>query len=323
MTINIGNNGNDELQQGSIKLESIERLDQHENEDLIRSAKENDARAFKAIVTKGANILARDSGGFNVLHYIAKNDNEGLFAYMLDRAEKKGYDIQELINSKALKGESVLDIAAEYSSTSVLDALLLRDVSINVSRLGGATPLHFAAENCLISPLKGMLTNTIKYIDKKDVNGNTPLHFAVDKNCYGAVKLLVDNDSKLNVINNAGEYAIHIAALKGNIEIVSALLYQAADTAVVDKYGNLPIHLAAMHGHTDIVAKLAYVIGIDKLNSQHKTPLFLAAENGHKETFKYLANNGANIDYSQPQTGARIIDAASSGRQYRYTRLSL
>jgi ankyrin repeat protein len=314
MTANIDDSSKEHSQSNSSKPEPAMGLEQDEKDkSLIQAVNRNDIEAVKSLVGEGANILARDTGDYNSLHYIAQNDNKDLFDFIIDEAASKELNIQKFINSRTLRGESALDIAAEYSSTSILNVLLEKGASIDVSRLGGATPLHFIAENCLVPSLVKVLEKTTINIDNQDVRGNTPLHFAVVKDCCEAVRLLINKGSNLNVVNNVGEYAIHITARKGHSEIVRELLYHSAISTIADKYGNLPIHLAARHGYTAVVSELAYVVDIDIINAQDKTPLFLAAENGQEETFKYLAKNGANIDYAQLQAGTRIIDAASIG----------
>ena len=50
--------------------------------------------------------------------------------------------------------------------------------------------------------------------------------------------------------------ALHVAAQKGNLEMVDLLLAKGADRNLRDKHNNMALHLAEKKKHTDIIARL-------------------------------------------------------------------
>jgi ankyrin repeat protein len=50
--------------------------------------------------------------------------------------------------------------------------------------------------------------------------------------------------------------ALHVAAQKGNLEMVRLLLAKGADRNLIDKHNNTPLILAEKKKHTEIIALL-------------------------------------------------------------------
>jgi hypothetical protein len=68
------------------------------------------------------------------------------------------------------------------------------------------------------------------------------LHYAVACNNIGAIKLLASAD--MNVKNNVGYTALHIAVLQNNSDSIRLLLAQQADPGIPDQSGQTPFDLA-------------------------------------------------------------------------------
>lgn len=62
------------------------------------------------------------------------------------------------------------------------------------------------------------------------------------------------------------------------------------------------LHSAAYDGNNEKILKLLKEIDINKLDSQNKTPLHKAIENGHLDTVELLIDNGANLEANHTQT---------------------
>jgi ankyrin repeat protein len=65
-----------------------------------------------------------------------------------------------------------------------------------------------------------------------------------------------DPEANLTKVDNNGDTALHLAAMKGNIPIIEFLLKKGANTNAKDKFGATPLHLAAISGYTDSVKVL-------------------------------------------------------------------
>ena len=95
---------------------------------------------------------------------------------------------------------------------------------------------------------------------------------------------------------------------KGDIEAVRQHLATGADVNAGGVFGKTPLHLAAEEGHKEIVelpiAKDADVNA--KLAVEGETPLHLAAWDGHKEIAELLIVNGANVNVRDKGSGRLV-----------------
>ena len=96
------------------------------------------------------------------------------------------------------------------------------------------------------------------------------------------------------------DISIHDAAADGSIEAVKEAIAAGADVNAKDKdvyRGGNPLHSAANQGHKEIFGLLinngADVNGLD---NGGRTPLLLAAISGQKTTIEFLISNGANLN---------------------------
>mmetsp|Transcript_15409 Transcript_15409/g.11217 ORF Transcript_15409/g.11217 Transcript_15409/m.11217 type:complete len:126 (-) Transcript_15409:178-555(-) len=78
------------------------------------------------------------------------------------------------------------------------------------------------------------------------------------------VKVLLENGADPNVINEAGNTALHWAALNGKEDVVKLLLQYKADPNLKNTYGRLPIEEALQHSHTSIAEFLAPITVLDE-----------------------------------------------------------
>ena len=65
-----------------------------------------------------------------------------------------------------------------------------------------------------------------------------------------------------------------------------------------NKHGDTPFLMAARHGHVDLLERLSKEPGIhlEHTNSDGKTALHEAAQNGHMHCVSYLIRAGAHVD---------------------------
>jgi ankyrin repeat protein len=90
---------------------------------------------------------------------------------------------------------------------------------------------------------------------------------------------------------------LHLAAAKGNEELVILLLSVEADVNLADKKGLTALHLAAQAGSASVIRSLADASAdIDAVDRTDSTALHVAADHGQLSCVEALVKAGCNID---------------------------
>ncbi|XP_078269336.1 ankyrin 3b isoform X7 [Rhinoraja longicauda] len=99
----------------------------------------------------------------------------------------------------------------------------------------------------------------------------------------------------INICNQNGLNALHLASKEGHIGVVSELIQLGANVDAATKKGNTALHIASLAGQTEVVHVL--VTNSANINAQSQngfTPLYMAAQENHLEVVKFLLDNGAS-----------------------------
>ncbi|GAB1295204.1 Ankyrin-3 [Apodemus speciosus] len=83
----------------------------------------------------------------------------------------------------------------------------------------------------------------------------------------------IKNGVDVNICNQNGLNALHLASKEGHVEVVSELLQREANVDAATKKGNTALHIASLNGFT---------------------PLYMAAQENHLEVVRFLLDNGAS-----------------------------
>ncbi|XP_068544829.1 ankyrin-3 isoform X23 [Anas acuta] len=99
----------------------------------------------------------------------------------------------------------------------------------------------------------------------------------------------------INISNQNGLNALHLASKEGHVEVVSELIQRGASVDAATKKGNTALHIASLAGQAEVVKVL--VTNRANVNAQSQngfTPLYMAAQENHLEVVKFLLDNGAS-----------------------------
>lgn len=191
------------------------------------------------------------------------------------------------------------------------------------------TLMHRLVSNPKVQP--ELLRKIIRRLDERDVKtlvsaGNsydiTPLHFTVSSNLPTAAKIaeiLLEHGANPAAIegNDLKRQPLHIAALKGNKEVVEVLLKykDQIDLDYRDSGESTALDNACWQGHMDVVSLLYEAgSGIHIRDDHGWTPLRSAAQYGHEEIVNYLLDKGADIG-SADNEGLTSLHAAARDRE--------
>eukprot|EP00752_Nemacystus_decipiens_P014163 g12594.t1 len=156
----------------------------------------------------------------------------------------------------------------------------------------------FANKNDLIEALQGVERQTLELIAEVSTSDEwamllaVPLRRAIARGNRDLAQKLVDGGA-------AFEYAMHEAAAGGHGGIVNDLLENYAEIETTDEHGRTPLHVAAMKGQTEMV-QLLLLKGADKdaLTADNRSfpALFLAIESNNVATARALLAGGADVN---------------------------
>lgn len=142
--------------------------------------------------------------------------------------------------------------------------------------------------------------DTVKLLLRKGANPNaqdstkrSPLHWAATHGYSDLTKCLLSKEfgkvADINIVQNRGKTALHLASEHDRVEIVDILLSQRAEPDPRSDGRWTPLINAAEKGHAAVVSKLLDAgADVNADLSNHMTALHWAAFNGHEEVVKLL-----------------------------------
>jgi len=130
-----------------------------------------------------------------------------------------------------------------------------------------------------------------------DYAGLTLFHYAAQNGHMGLLYTLLEAGARVDVRDEHGWTPLQCAAFNGTVDAIRALLARGADPSLVTKGGKYPIRFAASDGYVDGVTLFidAGVGTDDELFELARTPMHIAALEGHAEVIRVLVEAGASL----------------------------
>jgi len=186
-------------------------------------------------------------------------------------------------------------------------AYLILAIGISSANAGSFDEFFIAIRNDNTGTLRALLQRGFDP-NTADERGQPGLTLAMQENSPRAAKLLLEQPGlKIDALNLAGESALMMAALKGDMAGVKMLLERGAK---VNQSGWSPLHYAATGPEPDIVRLLlGRGAEIDATAPNGITPLMMAAQYGSEDSVKLLLEHGADPN-RRSQRDMRAADFA-------------
>lgn len=203
-------------------------------------------------------------------------------------------------------GRSFLHLAAASGLHAFLNQILAQGYDVNIQDSEGQAPLHFAADQGDRDTMR-ILLRAGATTDTKTKRGMTPLHFAVyHSKDRGVLQELLAHGADVNVVNELGETALHLAALleapdTDESELDDSDNDSATDAASEDSPSN----------RIDIL--IAYGSNIDAKTTTGQTAIHYAARNPQGgEVIEQLIRYGLDVHAVDVFGCSALIFAAES-----------
>ena len=217
------------------------------DQEFVHALERGDMDGAAGLIAWGVNVDAPRSDGKTLLILAARASDVILVRDLLAAGAH--------VDATTDNGGTALMFAAIGGDIETQKALL--DAGADVNAIGG-----FDWTALLVASVKGHVPAVRQLLARgadpnhRDIYGWTPLMRAVYEERRMVVQVLLEQpDIALNVSNDQGATALHLAAVKGNEALTRSLLLAGADPSVGDRNGRTAENLAAATGHEN-VAKL-------------------------------------------------------------------
>lgn len=98
------------------------------------------------------------------------------------------------------------------------------------------TPLHLAIRNENLKTTEYLIKEAKADVNQPSAHAHTtPLHEAVNINNISIVKILLENQAQLDLVDHENETPLHYAARKGNVEMIKLLMKKGANKDIWNK----------------------------------------------------------------------------------------
>ncbi|XP_073186112.1 uncharacterized protein [Lepidochelys kempii] len=264
-----------------------------------------------------SNVLARTKDGSTLMHVASEHGHPDTALAFL----KKGV----LLHMPDKNGAVCLHAAAKRGHAAVVKALLQRGAEVDARTKENYTALHIAAQHCKPLVVQTLLGFGARVQLKGGKAQETPLHIAA---CIHegekVAEMLLKSGADVNVEQENGETAMHIAARHGNLRMIKALIEEGGELTSQSKAGECPLHIAVQHSHLPVVEEILNYLATEKshaeasacVNQENKndwSPLLVAAERGHTAIVKILLQHHARVDVFDEHGKAALHLAAENG----------
>ncbi|CAH3153557.1 unnamed protein product, partial [Porites evermanni] len=251
-----------------------------------------------------------DQDGMLPIHKAAQSNHAEVISYLLRQ------DVDQ-INTTDYEGRTPVMLAAQCNSYATAKVLLENNANVDVRDSENKTVLHYAigSSDIVKEILKDVKANSL--IRAKDRLGNTPLHYAACKGCVkDASIILMKYRAGATITNGAGETPLHIAARYGCMSVAKKVMEGRGKRTVNanDVYERTPLHLAAQEGHDELVEFFLKKGAKIDSDVHGQTPLHYAALQGSKRSAELiLASKPESLNVTDKIQNTALHMAAKGG----------
>jgi cytohesin len=260
---------------------------------MMTAIKSNDLAAIIRLHKEGASVTGQiDDHGSSPLHYAAAAGHVAVVSWLIEQ----GADVKVVDKT----GVAALHRASKEGQIGAMELLLESGADVNVKNENGVAALHVAALRGHVAAMQLLCVEGAN-VNAVTLQGHSPLYYAAGEGKQAAVEWLATHGALISVGDKNGITALHYTAQKGHVAIMDFLVSQGAqspseqfDPARTITIFSLPLSAFGPYPQGACV---------EALDTNGRTPLYLAVGEGHVAVLKFLVEKGADVNVVDKQVG--------------------
>ncbi|KTD54692.1 ankyrin repeat domain-containing protein [Legionella quateirensis] len=201
----------------------------------------------------------------------------------------------ETVNNQDSNGDTVLQKMAIHNFSSLMNEVLSTNPNLAyIKNNHSHYPIHTSILNNTII-CAGILLRDKEMAQVADSKGRVPLHYAARYSGADMVALCSEASTIIDPVDFEGKTPFMLAAEVGNLAAMQALLDHGANVQLTDNQGYTALHLAVYQRAKSAVRWLLEhtKIDVNAVDPHHQTALSMSERAGTDELSELLLNSGA------------------------------
>ena len=224
-------------------------------------------------------------------------------------------NVLQLLLENATEADVKVNDGLTHEHKETMDLLLKHGMDADARDSYDRTPLLLAARNGHMETLELLLKHDVD-VNAKDCYGRTPLSSAA-RNGYNAVVQSLQNrvDIDVNLKDRENWTPLSLAVIYGHEKAVGELLKSKDVDVDLEVNGRSPLYLAAEKGHKEIAERLAEKWTKEVRSTKFRKLIYQAAKEGSREAAELLMSIGADKDAADEENRTPLCIAFQAGHE--------
>uniref|UniRef100_A0A8C4F2S5 E3 ubiquitin-protein ligase MIB2 n=1 Tax=Dicentrarchus labrax TaxID=13489 RepID=A0A8C4F2S5_DICLA len=282
---------------------SIEVKDEDGDTALHYTAFGNQAEIARLLLSKGANVNLLNNSMCTALHIAVNKGFTDVVRVLTEHSAD--------VNLQDSYGDTPLHDAIAKDFRNIIEILVLvPNIDFTQQNHRGFNLLHYAALKGNKLATEKILARARQLVDVKKEDGFSALHLAALNNHRDVAEILIkEGRCDINIRNNRNQTPLQLAVTQGHTDLVQLLVAEGADVNMEDEDGDTAMHVALLRPQLANVM-LSPATESDGLNASGllgNTELSVGAA-----IACFLAQEGADINYANHK-GKSPLDLVADG----------
>ena len=273
----------------------------------------NNFDAVSLLLNFEADVNARSGLHLAPIHLIENDKGTNILKLLLDKSaniEATTKDGTRLVHIAASNGTEAIKLFREAVS---------RGANLYATRFNGDTPAHCAASSGCEKALRILKSESVDYLQCRNVEGYTPLMSATQHGHTEVMAFLLENGASLSVTDINGLSLTELSIKWGNPEAINVLQAHGAEFDALNTNRNSgdtvhPIWEAVRDGqHAALLQLIKGGFSANFTSKEHIGLLQRALESGNVKAAAVLLESGASVDAKDNYGWTALHSAAFGG----------